>query len=95
MSNLYEMLAIYRNNFRAHSEEEAREIVSVIEKIYDVANTNRRDPGNLPWFFYLYNVNMRLDVLEKVIKDIGINAEVNLIDYDVDNGAKYQIVMIY
>lgn len=96
MGNLYEMLAVYRNNFRANSEQEAKEILSIIEKVYDVANVNTVEPGKLPWFFYIYNVNMGLDGFKKVISDIGINANVRLMNYDEDkNVSTYQVVLLY
>ena len=93
MSEFYYQLAVFRNNYRASSNKEYTEVSYICEQLYDVARENINSPEELPAKFYLRNVSLKKDVVDNILKKIGINAETKVVNSGSQYGDMYEVVL--
>lgn len=87
----YDKLALARKNFTIHSEKDFIKVDDIFCQLYDIAEANKDQPGELPKKFFLAKVSLTNAELDKLIHDIGIDAKLTVVNSGGTYGDMYQV----
>lgn len=90
----YEKLALTRKNYKFKSSDHFNKVNNILCQLYDVAASNNECEEELPNRFYICKVSLSQPELDKLLHEIGINAETTVVNSGGMYGDMYQVDLV-